>query len=58
MGGGQTRCIMGDVQMANFQFYFKKVGMLKSEARLRLVGGLWSHCHGRLTLEPLREKLK
>ena len=33
-GGGQTRCIMGDVQMANFQFYFKKkVGMLKSEAK-------------------------
>ena len=39
-------------------FIFKNVGMLKSETKLRLVGGLWSHCHGRLTLEPLREKLQ
>ena len=32
--------------------------MLTSEARLRIVGSLWSHRYGRLTLEPLSEELQ
>ena len=59
VGGGDKQGVLWEMckwRISNF--IFKKVGMLKSEARLRLVGGLWSHCHGRLTLEPLREKLQ
>ena len=44
--------------MANFQFILKKRRNVEKRSK-RLVGGrLWSHCHGRLTLEPLREKLQ
>ena len=55
-GGGETNKVYyGRCANGEFPILFS---MLKSEARLRLVDGLWSHCHGRLTLEPLREKLQ
>ena len=54
-GGGTKKGYYGGWANGDFPILFS---MLKSEARLRLVGGLWSHCHGRLTLEPLREKLQ
>ena len=54
-GAGTNKVYYGRCANGEFPILFS---MLKSEARLRLVGGLWSHCHGRLTLEPLREKLQ
>ena len=54
-GAGTNKVYYGRCASGEFPILFS---MLKSEARLRLVGGLWSHCHGRLTLEPLREKLQ
>ena len=57
--GGTNKVYYGRCANGEFSNYiFKKVGMLKSEARLRLVGGLWSHWHGHLTLEPLRAELQ
>ena len=54
-GGGDKQGVLWEMCKWRISILFS---MLKSEARLRLVGGLWSHCHGRLTLEPLREKLQ
>ena len=35
VGGGQTRCIMGDVQMANFQFYFQKSRNVEKRSKVK-----------------------
>ena len=54
-GGGAKKVFFGWCANGKFPIFFS---ILKSEPRLRPVGGLWSHCRGRLTLEPLREKLQ
>ena len=39
-------------------FIFKKSRNVEKQSKRLVGGGLWSHCRGRLTLEPLREKLQ